>query len=129
MRIVGIGTDATEIDRIAAMYERHPETFLDRVYTKREQEYCLARKRNMAESLAARWAAKEAALKALGTGWIAGIDWKDVEVDNLPSGAPTLTLSGGAKAKADELGVVDVKISLTHCKTLAIAYVILSAND
>lgn len=129
MRVVGTGVDATEIDRIVAMYERHPETFLKRVYTEREQEYCLARKRNMGESLAARWAAKEAALKALGTGWVAGIKWTDVEVVNLPSGAPVLSFTGGAKEIADRLGVVDAKISITHCKTLAIAFVTLSAED
>lgn len=129
MKVVGIGTDATEIDRVVGMYERHPQSFLDRVFTKREQEYCLSRKRNMGESLAARWAAKEATLKALGTGWISGVSWTDVEVVNLPSGAPVLSLTGGAKEIADKLGVVDAKISLTHCKTLAIAFVTLSAED
>ncbi|MBQ9812359.1 MAG: holo-ACP synthase [Thermoguttaceae bacterium] len=129
MRIVGIGVDATEIQRVVDVYERHPESFLNRVFTKREQEYCLARKRNMGESLAARWAAKEAALKALGVGWAAGVAWTDVEVVNLPSGAPVLQFFGGAKEVADKLGVVDAKISLTHCETLAIAYVTLSAND
>ena len=83
----------------------------------------------MGESLAARWAAKEAAFKALGTGWVSGVAWTDVEVVNLPSGAPVLLFSGGAKEVADKLGVVDAKISITHCKTLAIAYVTLSAND
>lgn len=129
MKIVGIGTDATEIDRVVKLYEKHPRAFLERVYTKREQEYCLARKRNMGESLAARWAAKEAALKALGTGWIAGVSWTDVEVVNLPSGAPVLNLSGGAKEIADKLGVVDAKISITHCRSIAIAFVTLSAED
>ncbi|MDD3590795.1 MAG: holo-ACP synthase [Thermoguttaceae bacterium] len=129
MRIVGIGVDAAEIERVMKVYERHPKAFLDRVYTEREQEYCLSRKRSMGESLAARWAAKEAAFKALGTGWVSGVAWTDVEVVNLPSGAPVLLFSGGAKEVADKLGVVDAKISITHCKTLAIAYVTLSAND
>lgn len=129
MRIVGIGVDATEIDRVVKLYEKHADTFLNRVYTKREQEYCLQRKRNMGESLAARWAAKEAALKALGTGWNSGAQWTDVEVTNELSGQPVLRLTGGAKKIADKLGVVDAKISLTHCKTLAIAFVTLSAED
>ncbi|MGN1064063.1 MAG: holo-ACP synthase [Thermoguttaceae bacterium] len=129
MKIVGIGTDATEIDRVVKLYEKHPESFLNRVFTKREQEYCLARKRNMGESLAARWAAKEATLKALGTGWSSGVAWTDVEVVNLPSGAPVLNLFGGAKDVADRLGVVDAKISITHCKSLAIAFVTLCAED
>ncbi len=129
MRVVGIGTDAAEIDRVAKLYERFPETFMERVFTKREREYCLRKKRNFGESLAARWAAKEATLKALGTGWASGISWTDVEVVNRPDGAPELFLSGGAKKIADELGVVEAKISLTHCKTLAIAFVVLSAKD
>lgn len=129
MKIVGIGTDATEIDRVVKLYEKHPESFLNRVFTKREQEYCLARKRNMGESLAARWAAKEATLKALGTGWSSKVAWTDVEVANLPSGAPILNLYGGAKDVADRLGVVDAKISITHCKSLAIAFVTLCAED
>ncbi|MBQ5790201.1 MAG: holo-ACP synthase [Thermoguttaceae bacterium] len=129
MRVVGIGTDAAEIDRVLKLYERFPETFMNRVFTEREREYCLRKKRNFGESLAARWAAKEATLKALGTGWASGISWTDVEVVNRPDGAPQLFLTGGAKKVADELGVVDAKISLTHCKTLAIAFVVLSAND
>ncbi len=129
MRVVGIGTDAAEIDRVVKLYERFPETFMERVFTKREREYCLRKKSNFGESLAARWAAKEATLKALGTGWAVGISWTDVEVVNRPDGAPELFLAGGAKKIADKLGVVDAKLSLTHCKTLAIAFVVLSAND
>ncbi|MBQ9875390.1 MAG: holo-ACP synthase [Thermoguttaceae bacterium] len=129
MRVVGIGVDAIEIDRVVKLKERHPSVFLTRVYTEREREYCAARKRGEGESLAARWAAKEAALKALGTGWIAGVSWTDVEVDVLPSGAPVLNLTGGARQIADALGVVDAKISLTHTKTTATAFVVLSAED
>lgn len=129
MRVVGIGVDAIEIERVVKLKERHPRAFLTRVYTEREREYCAARKRGEGESLAARWAAKEAALKALGTGWIAGVSWTDVEVDVLPSGAPALNLTGGARQIADALGVVDAKISLTHTKTTATAFVVLSAED
>ena len=129
MRVVGIGTDAAEIDRVVKLYERFPESFLNRVFTPQEQAYCLARKRNFGESLAARWAAKEATLKALGTGWSSDVDWKDVEVVSLPSGAPMLNVSGGAKKRADELGIVDWKLSLTHSRTLAIAFVVASGLD
>ena len=128
MRIVGIGVDATEIERILAICERNREAFLARVYTPREQEYCMAKK-NFGESLAARWAAKEAVMKALGTGWAQGVAWSDIETLNLPSGAPTLELSGGALEVARNLGVVEWKISLTHTKSEAIAYVIALGND
>ncbi|MCF0235065.1 MAG: holo-ACP synthase [Thermoguttaceae bacterium] len=128
MRIIGTGVDAAEIDRVVRLYERHPENFAGRVFTPGEMAYCLARKRNFGESLAARWAAKEAALKALGTGWAVGIQWTDVEVVNQPGGAPEIRLYGGAKKIADELGIVDIKLSLTHCKTLAIAFVVASGN-
>ena len=128
MRIVGIGVDATEIERILAIYERNREAFLARVYTPREREYCMAKK-NFGESLAARWAAKEAVMKALGTGWAQGVAWNDIETLNLPTGAPTLELSGGALDVARKLGVVEWKISLTHTKSEAIAYVIALGND
>ena len=128
MRIVGIGTDATEIQRVVDLHKRHPNAFLERVYTAKEKEYCLAKK-NFGESLAARWAAKEAAMKALGVGWSCGVKWTDFEVANLPSGAPSLRVAGRAKEIADELGVVEWKISLTHCRSLAIAFVVASAED
>ena len=129
MRVVGIGTDAAEIDRIVDLYERHTDAFMTRVFTAKEREYCQARKKNIGESLVARWAAKEAVMKALGVGWSRGVAWTDIEVESLPSGAPTLNITGRAKEIADELGVVDWQISLTHCKTLAIAFVVASAQD
>ncbi len=128
MRIVGIGVDATEIARIVAIYERNSESFLARVYTPREREYCMAKK-NFGESLAARWAAKEAVMKALGTGWAKGVAWNDIETINLPSGAPAIELKGGALQVARELGIVEWKISLTHTRTEAIAYVVAIGND
>lgn len=121
MKIVGIETDAAEIDRVVRLYERYPETFANRVFTPGEQARCFAKKKIFGECLAARWAAKEATMKALGVGWAQGVDWLDVEVVNLPSGAPQIRLTGGAKKIADALGIVDVQLSLTHCKTLAIA--------
>lgn len=129
MRVIGIGTDATEIDRIEKMYERHPDTFLARVYTPMEQEYCRSRNKGFAESLAARWAAKEAVMKALGTGWNDGVSWTDIEVVSHPSGAPSLRLSGGALAIAEKRGITEWQISLTHCKTLAIAFVVASGQE
>lgn len=129
MRVVGIGADATEIDRVAKLYERHPDAFLARVFTPGEREYCRARVKGFAESLAARWAAKEAAMKALGTGWSDGVKWTDFEVRSLPSGQPELVASGRAKEIADRLGIVEWRLSLTHCKTLALAFVVASAND
>ena len=129
MRVVGIGTDATEIERVVSLYERQPDSFMTRVFTAREQEYCLAKKRNFGESLAARWAAKEAVMKALGVGWSNGVTWTDIEVSNLPSGAPTLNITGRAKELADALGIVEWRISLTHTKSVAVAFVVASARE
>ena len=128
MRIVGIGVDATEIERVKEMCEKHQESFLERVYTPLEREYCVARKKGMAESLAARWAAKEAVMKALGTGWSHGVKWTDIEVATNFSGAPSLNVTGRAKEIADELGSREWKISLTHSRTEAIAFVVASGD-
>jgi len=121
MRIIGIGTDITEIDRVAALAVKHQRSFLERVYTPAELAYCGTGKKS-GERLAARWAAKEAVLKALGTGWIEGISWTDVEVCTLNSGQPTIRLSGGALKTARGLGVSEVQISLSHCREYAVAY-------
>lgn len=129
MRIVGIGVDATEIERVKEMCEKHPESFLERVYTPLEREYCVARKKGMAESLAARWAAKEAVMKALGVGWSHGVKWPDIEVETNFSGAPSLNVTGRAKEIAQELGIRDWKISLTHSRTEAIAFVVASGDE
>ncbi|MBQ1454600.1 MAG: holo-ACP synthase [Thermoguttaceae bacterium] len=123
MRVIGIGTDITEIDRISQMVERHARSFLDRVFTPNEQRYCgsgaAARER-----YAARWAAKEAVLKALGTGWSVGIAWTDVEVVKLPSGAVSVALTGGAARRAEELGVTEVLLSVSHGKNHAVAFAV-----
>ena len=129
MRIVGIGVDATEIARVVGLYERHPETFLARVFTPGEREYCRSRGKGFGESLAARWAVKEAVMKALGTGWNDGVTWTDIETRTLPSGRPELVVSGGAKKIADALGIVEWSLSITHTKTTAIAFVIASAEE
>ncbi len=128
MKIIGIGTDIAEISRIENMLEKHGDFFLKRIYTDQEIQYSHSGK-HMGEHLAGRWAAKEAVLKTLGTGWIAGIDWKDVEVKNDSAGKPEIILSGGALKKAKELGGNQVMISITHSGEYAAAFAILTGND
>ena len=122
--IVGSGIDLTEIPRIQHSVDRYGARFLNRVYTAREQEYCL-RKRNAAESLAARFAAKEAGAKALGTGISMGVNWLEIEVVREPGGRPTLRFHGRAAERAEEMGVRHAALSLTHTSTLAMASVVL----
>src|SRR5579875_1591505 len=107
--ILGIGTDLAEVVRIRRSIERYSDRFLDRIYTANEQAYC-ASKANAAERYAARFAAKEAGMKAVGTGWRRGITWRDFEVINEPSGRPTLLLSGVAREIADRMGVRRISI-------------------
>lgn len=121
MQIVGIGTDIIECLRIANMIQRHGEAFLARVYTAHEIQYCQARK-EATQHFAGRWAAKEAVLKALGTGWVRGISWRDVEVVTSPGGKPRIELHGGALEVGRRLGVAEVLISISHCRTHATAY-------
>jgi holo-[acyl-carrier protein] synthase len=123
MEIVGIGTDIVECPRIGRMIEQHGELFLHRVYTEREIRYCQAKKHAI-EHFAGRWAAKEAILKAIGTGWSRGICWTDLEVRNVASGAPQVLVRGGAKDAAIERGIGDILISISHCRTYATAYAI-----
>lgn len=123
MRVLGIGTDITECLRIAQLIERHGELFITRVYTDHEIAYCSSRKA-ATQHYAGRWAAKEAVLKALGTGWRRGISWRDIEVRNLPSGAPSIVLRGGARDVFERLGIERLHISISHSRTNAIAYAI-----
>ena len=123
MHVLGIGTDIIEVARIGQMIEKHDELFLRRVYTSAEIDYCAGRKAAM-QHYAGRWAAKEAALKALGTGWAKGIQWTDLEVANLPGGKPELKIHGAALQIAGELGINQMQISLSHCRAFAVAYVI-----
>lgn len=120
MHIVGIGTDIVECLRIAQIIERHGELFINRVYTDHEIEYCRARKA-ATQHFAGRWAAKEAVLKALGTGWRRGIAWRDVEVRNTKGGRPTVALRGGARDVVEKNGVRDMLISISHCRSHATA--------
>lgn len=128
MVIIGIGTDIIECPRIGRMIEQHGELFLRRVYTDREIRYCQARKHAM-EHFAGRWAAKEAILKAMGTGWSRGIAWTDVEVRNQEGGAPKVLVCGGAKEIALERGIADILISISHCRTYATAYALAVGRD
>jgi holo-[acyl-carrier protein] synthase len=118
--IIGIGTEIIECSRIAGMIGHHQEHFTQRVFTEREIQYCSERK-TADQHFAGRWAAKEAVLKALGTGWIAGISWTDVEVVVEQSGKPHIELHGGAARKAEDLGIGEVQISISHCKEYAVA--------
>jgi holo-[acyl-carrier protein] synthase len=118
-----MGIDISEADRIEAAITRHGAPFLERIYTPREVHYCEGRK-NKFERYAARFAAKEAGMKALGTGWRFGVRWRDIEVANALSGKPTLNLSGVAREIADRLGVKNISLSITHSGNLALAQVI-----
>jgi holo-[acyl-carrier protein] synthase len=121
--IVGLGVDIAEVGRIAAAIERHGGAFLKRVFAPAEIAYC-ERHRNRAERFAGRFAAKEAAMKALGTGWTGGVRWVDIEVVREPSGKPTLKLSGASRAIADRLGVKNIALTITHTENTALALVI-----
>jgi holo-[acyl-carrier protein] synthase len=122
--IVGSGIDMAEIGRIQQSVERYGKRFLDRVYTAAEQAYCL-RKRKAAESFAARFAAKEAGAKALGTGISYGVNWLEIEVVREPSGRPTLKFHGRAAEMAAHLGATRAALSITHTNELAMASVVL----
>lgn len=122
--IVGTGVDLAEVSRIRAAIERHGLRFVQRVYTPAEIAY-VERKANKYERYAARFAAKEAGMKAIGTGWRHGVRWKDFEVSNLPSGRPTLRLHGVAAQVAQRLNVQNISLSLTHTAETAMAHVIL----
>ena len=121
---MGSGIDLVEIGRIQQSVERYGQRFLDRVYTAAEQAYCL-RKRKAAESLAARFAAKEAGAKALGTGISRGVNWLEIEVVREPGARPTLRFHGRAAAMAAHLGVLRSALSVTHTAELAMASVVL----
>ncbi|HVN03434.1 MAG TPA: holo-[acyl-carrier-protein] synthase [Bryobacteraceae bacterium] len=124
--IVGTGVDLAEVPRIRAAIERYGRHFIERIYTPAEIAY-VERKANRYERFAARFAAKEAGMKAIGTGWRRGVRWQDFEVANLPSGKPTLRFHGVAGRIAADLGVKSVALSLTHTAELGMAHVILES--
>ncbi|MGA8154340.1 MAG: holo-[acyl-carrier-protein] synthase [Terriglobales bacterium] len=124
--IVGTGIDIAEVPRIAASIERFGDRFVRRIFTESEIHYCES-KANRVERYAARFAAKEAGMKAIGTGWNHGVAWRDVEVSREPGGRPTLTFHGKAAEFAAKLGARHVALSLTHTAEHAIAQVILES--
>lgn len=121
--IIGLGIDITEVDRIRKSIERYGTTFKKRVYTPAEIAYCESH-RDPYERFAARFAAKEAAMKALGTGWTHGVRWVDLEVVRMPSGRPTLALHGKSGEIAARLGVKSISLTITHSGNTALAQVI-----
>jgi holo-[acyl-carrier protein] synthase len=122
--IIGSGIDLAEIGRIQQSIDRYGSRFLDRIYTAAEQAYCL-RKRKSAESFAARFAAKEAGAKALGTGISQGVNWLEIEVVRSPGGRPTLKFHGRAAQISARMGVAHAALSITHTADLAMASVVL----
>jgi holo-[acyl-carrier protein] synthase len=124
--IVGTGIDIAEVPRIRHAMERFGERFLLRIFTAGEIRYCDS-KANRVERYAARFAAKEAAMKALGTGWNHGVRWRDCEVARMPGGRPTMSFHGKAAEFAARLGVKHAALSLSHTAEQAIAQVILEA--
>jgi len=122
--ILGTGVDLAEVSRIRDAVERYGQRFIRRIYTPGEIAY-VERKANRFERYAGRFAAKEAGMKAIGTGWKRGVRWQDFEVANLPSGRPTLRLHGEAAKIAERLGVKSVQLSITHTAELGMAHVIL----
>ena len=125
--VVGIGVDLVETARIAESIEQHGDRFIRRLYTAGEIAYCEKFKAK-AERYAARFAAKEAAFKALGTGWRQGVRWLDVEVINQPSGKPELLLHGRAREIARTLGVARTSISISHADQYAVVQVVFESD-
>ncbi len=126
--IVGTGVDIVETSRLEAALERHGERFARRIFSPAEIAYC-EKFRQKSERYAARFAAKEAAFKALGTGWGEGVRWLDVEVTHQPSGKPELLLHGRAQALAREMGVVGMSVSISHSDRYVIAQVIFESQS
>lgn len=128
MEIIAHGIDLVDFPRIEEMIERHGERFVNRVFTAAEQKYANAH-RNSVEKYAGRFAAKEAILKLVGTGWRGKIAWTDVEVVNDPSGQPVVRLSGEVKEIAEKLGIRQISISITHTANFAIASAVALAQS
>jgi holo-[acyl-carrier protein] synthase len=124
--IVGIGTDIIEVNRVETLLSKQ-KRFRERIFTQGEIEYC-ERKKNKNQNYAARFAVKEAFLKAIGTGWSKGVQFKEIEVVNDEKGKPELVLSGTVKQISDEMGVTNIQVSISHLKDLAIGTVILECQ-
>ena len=121
MPILGHGIDLVETSRIRHLHAQHGNHFLDRVFTPAEQAYCAANPKRYFEHLAGRFAAKEAVLKVLGTGWRGGISWTDIEVVKNPSGQPGIHLTGECERIAREMGINQWRLSISHIETHATA--------
>jgi len=128
MEILAHGIDLVDFPRIEQMIERHGDRFINRVFTPAEQEYARAH-RNSVETYAGRFAAKEAILKLVGTGWRGKIAWTDIEVTNNPSGQPEVTLSGEVKAIAEKMAIRQISVSITHTANFAIASAVALAHS
>src|SRR5688500_6627743 len=122
-QIIGIGADIIECLRIAQMIDRHGELFIRRVYTEHEIGYCSSKKA-ATQHYAGRWAAKEAVLKALGTGWRRGVAWRDIEIRNDERGAPTAHLRAGTRDVMQRAGIQKMHVTISHCRSFAVAYVV-----
>src|SRR5689334_24309573 len=127
MSIIGLGFDATDIPRVRDVLQRYGQRFLERVFTDAEIEYC-TRRRDPVPSLAGRFAAKEAAMKALGTGHARGVLWRDIEVVR-HGGPPQLRLTGGALRRFEALNARRTLLTITHADTLAMAQVLLLSDE
>ncbi|HSY13379.1 MAG TPA: holo-[acyl-carrier-protein] synthase [Verrucomicrobiae bacterium] len=125
--IVGTGIDIAEVDRIAHSIERFGRRFVERIFTPGEIRYCES-KANKAERYAGRFAAKEAGMKAIGTGWNRGVTWRDVEVQRAPGSRPTIVFHGKAAEFFQKLGAARAHLSITHTKDSAMAFVVLESE-
>ena len=123
MNVIANGVDLVDCRRLARAIERHGDRFLHRVFTPGELAYCLGRKRHV-EHLAGRFAAKEAVLKVLGSGWSGGIAWTDIEVVPSPAGRPTIKLTGRCRELADAMGLAEIPLSISHVESHAVAFAI-----
>jgi len=126
--IIGIGTDIVEVDRINRLVGKYGQRFLDRMFTAVEQQACLGAA-NQDQRLAARFAAKESVMKALGTGWARGVRFKDIEIPSSEKQRPQVQLRGAAAERARELGGATWHLSLTHIDRFAMAFVVLEGPD
>jgi len=127
MTIYGLGSHVVECLRIAQLIERHAELFVNRVYTQHEIEFCSTR-RMATQQYAAHWAAKEAVIKAIGIAWAPGIHWRDVEI-RIEQGRPTVRLGGGAREACEARFIGDLQVTLSSCRTHAVAFAIAVLRD
>ena len=123
--IFGIGIDIIEVERIAKQVHDSSSTFIQKIFTEKEIAYCETKIKNKAQNYAARFAAKEAFFKAIGTGWRNGFRWQDIEVENDDLGKPMVAVSGTLKSFVEKKNILNIHVSLSHVKEMAVALVIL----